>query len=214
MSEQVDDQIDRRGGCGIGRVRFVVRMGRGIGLGLILDGRLYRGARGGAGEFGHVKIADDDTPCACGASGCLEAVIADPALEAHFERLTGEPTSTEAAAKAARGGNDALRAVFTAAAEHLGRAISNLLNTLNPELVVLSGEGSHAADLMLDPLNAALRADTFDGLLDGVDVVVEPWDDEAWARGAASLVLAEMFQPAIRPHEGVERPSLTLTQAG
>ena len=193
---------------------LVVSLGRGIGLGLILDGRLYRGARGGAGEFGHVKIADDDTPCACGASGCLEAVIADPALEAHFERLTGEPTSTEAAAKAARGGNDALRAVFTAAAEHLGRAISNLLNTLNPELVVLSGEGSHAADLMLDPLNAALQTHTFDGLLDGVDVVVEPWDDEAWARGAASLVLAEMFQPAIRPHEGVERPSLTLTQAG
>lgn len=193
---------------------LVVSLGRGIGLGLILDGRLYRGAHGGAGEFGHVKIADDDTPCACGASGCLEAVIADPALEATFFRLTGEPTSTETAAVAARAGNEQFREVFAGAGEHLGRAISNLLNTLNPELVVLSGEGSHAADLMLEPLHAALSEHTFNGLLDGVDVVVEPWDDEAWARGAASLVLAEIFQPAIRPDEGVERPSLTLTRAG
>lgn len=193
---------------------LVVSLGRGVGLGLILDGRLYRGARGGAGEFGHVKIGNDETPCVCGASGCLEAVIADPALEARVERLTGEPTSTKAAADAARRGDDAVRGVFVVAAEQLGRAISNLLNTLNPELVVLSGEGSHAADLMIEPLTAELREHTFDGLLDGVDVVVEPWDDEAWARGAASLVLAEMFQPAIRPHDGIERPSLTLSRAG
>ncbi len=187
---------------------LVISMGRGIGLGLILDGRLYHGARGGAGEFGHVKVVNDDIPCACGGSGCLEAMIGGPALESIIEGVGGMPMSVEAAADAARAGDDSLRSVFVTAAQHLGRAISNLVNILNPELVVLSGEGSYAADLMLDSLNATLHEHIFDGLLDGVDVVVEPWDDEAWARGAASLVIAEMFQPALRPHEGGERPSL------
>jgi predicted NBD/HSP70 family sugar kinase len=193
---------------------LVVSLGRGIGLGLILDGRLYRGAYGGAGEFGHVKIADDETPCACGATGCLEAVIADPALAATFTELAGRSMSTADAADAARTGNEAYRSVFDAAGRELGRAISNLVNILNPELIVLSGEGSHAADLMMRALTDELRQHTFDGLLDGVDVVVEPWDDEAWARGAASLVLAEMFQPALRPHDGVERPTLALSRTG
>lgn len=193
---------------------LVVTLGRGIGLGLILDGRLYRGAYGGAGEFGHVKIGVHDTPCACGATGCLEALIADPALEARFQDLGGKPTSTAHAATIARAGDESYQTVFREAADLLGRALSNLVNTLNPELIVLSGEGSHAADLMMQPLNAALKRHTFDGLLDGVNVVVEPWDDEAWARGAASLVLAEMFQPALRPHNGVERPTLALTPTG
>jgi predicted NBD/HSP70 family sugar kinase len=193
---------------------LVVSLGRGVGLGLILDGRLYRGAYGGAGEFGHVKIGNDDTPCACGATGCLEAVVADPALEVSFRELSGKSISTLEAAEAARAGDESYRAVFEGAAVKLGRAISNLVNTLNPELIVLSGEGSHAADLMMESLTGELERHTFNGLLDGVDVVVEPWDDEAWARGAASLVLAEMFQPALRPHDGVERPTLALSPTG
>jgi hypothetical protein len=67
---------------------------------------------------------------------------------------------------------------------------------------------------MMETLTDELERHTFNGLLDGVDVVVEPWDDEAWARGAASLVLAEMFQPALRPHDGVERPTLALSATG
>ena len=118
---------------------LVVSLGRGIGLGLILDGRLYRGAFGGAGEFGHVKIAGDTTPCACGAMGCLEAVIADPALKTRLSELSGTATSTVDGAAAARGGDEAARAVFVEAAHQLGRSIANLVNTLNPELIVLSG---------------------------------------------------------------------------
>lgn len=193
---------------------LVVSLGRGIGLGLILDGRLYRGAYGGAGEFGHVKIAGDTTPCACGATGCLEAVVADPALEVVFSELRGTATTSLEAAAAARAGNEGLRAVYAAAATQLGESIANLVNVLNPELIVLSGEGSHAADLMLEPLTSSLQAHTFDGLLDDVEVVVEPWDDEAWARGAASLVLAEMFQPALRPHHGIQRPTLAPAAIG
>lgn len=190
---------------------LVVSLGRGIGLGLILDGRLYRGATGGAGEFGHIKIAGNTTPCACGATGCLEANVADPALETRFQQVSGKPITTVEAAELARAGNTAYRNIFTEAATHLGRSIANLVNVLNPELIVLSGEGSHAADLMLDALNDALSEHTFNGLADGATIVVEAWDDEAWAQGAASLVLAEVFQPKLRPDTGNLRPSLHLT---
>lgn len=192
---------------------LVVSLGRGIGLGLILDGRLYRGATGGAGEFGHVKIAGNTTPCVCGASGCLEANVADPALETRFQQIGGKPITTVEAAELARAGNTAYRNIFTEAATHLGRSIANLVNVLNPELIVLSGEGSHAADLMLDAINDALNEHTFNGLADGATIVVEAWDDEAWAQGAASLVLAEVFQPKLRPDTGNLRPSLHLRAA-
>jgi predicted NBD/HSP70 family sugar kinase len=193
---------------------LVVSLGRGVGLGLILDGRLYRGAHGGAGELGHVKVANDTTSCACGSTGCLEAVVGDPALEAAFERISGHPTSTTDAAQVARTGSKPHRDVFARAGDQLGRAIANLVNILNPELIVLSGEGSHAADLIVPSLTEALQAHTFNGLTDDIHLVVEPWDDEAWARGAASLVLAEMFQPALRPPDGIERPTLALSPTG
>ncbi|MFT4865176.1 MAG: N-acetylglucosamine repressor [Ilumatobacter sp.] len=191
---------------------LVVSLGRGIGLGMILDGRLYRGAYGGAGEFGHVKISRDTTSCECGATGCLEAVAADPAIAKAASEIVGRTVTNLEAAELARSGNGAIVAVFDEAARHIGTALANLVNVLNPELIVLAGEGTHAADLIVPALEQALAEHTFNGLLDTASVVVEPWDDEAWARGAASLVLAELFQPALRPEQGSTRPSLNLAR--
>ena len=189
---------------------LVISLGRGIGLGMVLDGRIYRGAHGGAGEFGHIKIPGDTTRCDCGAVGCLEAVAADHAIEVSASTITGRTLTTHEAADLARNGDQAIAAVFQTAARHIGIATANLVNVLNPELIVLSGEGTHASDLMLPTFQQALTEHTFNGLLDGFNVIVEPWDDEAWARGAASLVLAELFQPAIRPEQGATRPSLSI----
>lgn len=189
---------------------LMVSLGRGVGLGMVLDGRLYRGAYGGAGEFGHFKIAGDQTPCACGGVGCLEAIIADPVLAREASGIVGSEIDTGEAAAAARSGDAELRAMFDGAAAVLGAALANLVNVLNPELIVLAGEGSHAADLMIDTLRSTLETQTFPGLSKEVGVVIEPWDDEAWARGAASLVLAEIFQPALRPDIGSPRPSLAI----
>ena len=67
----------------------VVSIGRGVGLGLVLDGRLYRGSAGGAGEFGHTKVRPDGPVCACGGQGCLEALIGEPALRAQASAVLG-----------------------------------------------------------------------------------------------------------------------------
>lgn len=180
---------------------MVVTLGRGVGLGMVLDGKLYRGARGGAGEFGHVKPGDGGHRCDCGAAGCLETLVSDPALRRRFREITGEDLGVTEAAAMAREGHAGLAEVFSAAGTILGSALSDLVNILNPEVLVVSGEGVHAGDLFFPAMTRALEAGTFDGLYDDVKLVLEPWTDEAWARGAASLVLGELFQPALHRQE-------------
>ncbi|MDX3001760.1 ROK family transcriptional regulator [Kribbella solani] len=184
----------------------VVSIGRGIGLGMVLDGRLYRGAGGGAGEFGHLKVADGPD-CACGGSGCLEAVIGGPAILAR----TGQRTLDDAAALA-RAGDAGARAVFDEVGRTLGTAVGNLVNLLNPKLIVLAGEGTRAGELIRPGFDEMLRSSVFDGLQRDLEIVVDEWDDEAWARGAAGLFLGELFQPNLRPDEA-GRPSLTARSA-
>ncbi|WBQ03561.1 ROK family transcriptional regulator [Kribbella sp. CA-293567] len=185
----------------------VVSIGRGIGLGMVLDGRLYRGAGGGAGEFGHTKVVADGPLCDCGGRGCLEALIGEPAILA----ATGAGTIEEAAGRA-RAGDAAVQDVFAQVGRTLGTAVGNLVNLLNPKLIVLAGEGTRAADLFRPCFDEALRQAVFDGLQRELEVVVDDWDDEAWAQGAAGLFLGELFQPNLRPDEA-DRPSLTKRSA-
>lgn len=185
----------------------VVSIGRGVGLGMVLDGRLYRGAGGGAGEFGHTKVVADGPLCDCGGRGCLEALIGEPAI------LAATRSSTiEEATELARGGDRAAQQVFDQVGRTLGTAVGNLVNLLNPKLIVLAGEGTRASDLFLPGFEEALQLAVFDGLQRELDVVVDDWDDEAWAQGAAGLFLGELFQPNLRPDEA-DRPSLTKRSA-
>jgi predicted NBD/HSP70 family sugar kinase len=185
----------------------VVSIGRGVGLGMVLDGRLYRGAGGGAGEFGHTKVVADGPLCDCGGRGCLEALIGEPAILA----ATGSST-IEQAVERARAGEQVVQQVFDQVGRTLGTAVGNLVNLLNPKLIVLAGEGTRASDLFLPAFDQALHQAVFDGLQRELEVVVDDWDDEAWAQGAAGLFLGELFQPNLRPDEA-NRPSLTKRSA-
>lgn len=174
----------------------LVTLGRGVGLGIVADGRLYRGAHGGAGEFGHTVVDGSDRPCACGNIGCLEATVAEPALAAAARTLLGSPTHPADADELYRLIPDtpALRPLFRVAGKMLGRALANLVNLFAPALVIVSGEGIRAGDVLLDPLREELEARVFEGLRGTYRLVVEPLPDAAWARGAASLVLGELFE--------------------
>jgi predicted NBD/HSP70 family sugar kinase len=184
----------------------VVSIGRGVGLGLVLDGRLYRGAGGGAGEFGHTKVADGPE-CACGGRGCLEALVGEPALRAQCVAALGRDVELDEAADAARAGNAALATIFATAGHLLGTAVGNLVNLLNPALVVLAGEGTRHSDLFRPEFDRALSLAVFAGLHHDLETIVDTWDDEAWAQGAAGLFLGELFQPNLRRDEA-GRPSL------
>jgi len=185
---------------------LVVTVGRGVGLGIVVNGQFYRGTRGGGGEFGHTVLAPDGPLCDCGKRGCLEAHVADPALvraarEAAAQgRLPGvDPAglTVERVTELAQAGNEVLRGIFDQAGRALGMGIANLLNVFNPALVIVSGEGVRAGDLLFGPMREAVARCVFDGLGEDTQIIIQDWGDEAWAWGAASLVLQEIYRSPI-----------------
>lgn len=188
---------ERLYGRGRGFEHFVtVTIGRGVGLGIVAGGDIYRGSGGGAGEFGHVSAVENGASCSCGRRGCLETVIGDPALVARAREkgvLSGRQGIARLRALADSGNKDA-RGIFADAGRALGKAVANLVNVLSPGLVLVSGEGTQAWAHMADSFNSALRSNLFPPLA-GVEVEVDPWDDMKWATGAAALVLRATFTP-------------------
>ena len=195
---------------------LVVTVGRGVGLGIVVNGQFYRGTRGGGGEFGHTVMDPDGPVCGCGKRGCLEAYVADPALvraaqEAAVQgRLSsGDPDelTVERITELARAGDETLEEVFARAGRMLGVGIANLINIFNPALIIITGEGVRAGDLLFEPMRETILRCVFDGLVEDTEVVVQEWGDEAWAWGAASLVLQEIYRSPI--HAGVPEVSLS-----
>jgi N-acetylglucosamine repressor len=172
---------------------MVVTLGRGIGMGMVLDGRPYRGGKGTGGEFGHITMDPNGPRCDCGKYGCLEAMIGEPALARQIANACGPEATLADGARLARAGDEQARQIFTRAGETLGLALAAVINVLNPTRVIVGGEGVNTLDLLLEPMRDALAAHCFDGLFDDLDLIVEPWGDDAWARGAAGLVLDELF---------------------
>lgn len=175
-----------------------VTIGRGVGLGIIINGDVYRGARGGAGEFGHVTVVDDGPPCQCGKRGCLEAVVSDPALvaAAQADGLLAADEGIDRLRSLADDGDPRAARAFADAAAVLGRAVADLVNVLSPEVVLVSGEGTQAWPHMSAAFRREFARDVFPPLRD-VPVEVDPWDDAMWARGAATLVLRPTFVPSL-----------------
>jgi predicted NBD/HSP70 family sugar kinase len=172
-----------------------VTIGRGVGLGIVAGGDVYHGFAGGAGEFGHTTVADGPV-CWCGKKGCLEAVVADPALVAEA-RKAGVLTRRQGIDKLralADSGDVGARAVYAQAGATLGRAVAGLVNVLSPGLVLVSGEGTQAWSHLAPEFESSFRAAIFSPLR-GVPVEVDPWDDAKWAIGAAALVLRATFTP-------------------
>jgi predicted NBD/HSP70 family sugar kinase len=177
---------------------LTVTIGRGVGLGIIVGGDLYRGARGGAGEFGHVPVVQDGPLCECGMQGCLESLVSDPALveqaveigilDAGGSILDG----IERLRRLADDGHPRARRIYATAGATLGRAVAGLVNVLSPQVVILSGEGARAWVHLATTFTASFRGATFPSLR-GVELEVDPWDDAKWARGAAALVLRATF---------------------
>ncbi|MEU6785267.1 ROK family transcriptional regulator [Nonomuraea angiospora] len=173
---------------------LVVTIGRGVGAAIVADGRVYRGARGGAGEFGHLPVDPGGPVCGCGARGCLEAYVGAAGLLA-AARARNVSLDLPALGRAAAGGDAGAREVFAEAGAILGRATAGLINVVDPEVVVVLGEGTADWPLWRASFDAALRAQLYPGRRD-ISVEVESWDDTSWAQGAAALVLATPFDAA------------------
>jgi len=141
-----------------------VTLGTGVGGGLILDGKLHRGATGGAGELGHQIIRVGGAPCRCGRRGCLEAYAGTYGLQRIARRAMRNPPSPltpKALADAARAGVPGARKVWDEAGTWLGVGLANAVMTFNPDAVLLLGGVARAGRLILDPVRRVFAAQPF-----------------------------------------------------
>lgn len=185
-------------GRGLGIDNFLtVTIGRGVGLGIVLDGKLYTGAHGGAGELGHTVISPDGPLCACGKRGCLETYISDPALVLQAQALGMQVEQVEDLVGLVEAGDERAQALLAEAGALLGRSLANLVNVLVPQLIILSGEGVRAGDWLFEPMRRTLKAHTMPALARDFVLKIDVWDEYAWARGAAGLVLRQLFESPV-----------------
>jgi len=178
---------EARFGAGRGAQNVVyLTLGTGIGGGIIADGRLYRGTTDDAGEIGHTTVLPGGPPCGCGKRGCLEALVAGPAIGRRArEKARAQPDSLlwegaggdesaiggETALHAAQRGDAAALEVWAETAEYLGLGIANLVQVLNPQVVALGTIAIAAGDLLLEPVRAVVRREAWPRAVEAVRIV-------------------------------------------
>jgi predicted NBD/HSP70 family sugar kinase len=168
---------------------LVVKVGTGIGCGIVCHGQVYRGANGSAGDVGHICVDPAGPRCHCGNHGCVEAIAGEAAIARQIQEATGvELVDAAQALTMAREGVPGAREVYARAGEAIGRGIATVANLLGPERVIISGEGLAAYDLFAEHIRAAFTAAAF-GSAAECDVQTRPLPFEEWARGAAATAI-------------------------
>lgn len=182
---------EHRWGAGRGcRDMAFLTMGTGIGAGLILDGRLYRGRGDLAGEVGHAVVLPGGPLCPCGKRGCLEALASGTSLARMGRERYGEAGLTAYnVCDRARAGDLIAESVIADVALYMGIGLANLLHTLNLERVVLGTLAVHAADLLLDPIRAAAEAHCWPRVWEGVSILPAALGDAAQDKAALAVAL-------------------------
>lgn len=179
-------------GVGKGFRNFLVlTVEHGVGLGVVIGGTLYRGARGCGAEFGHTKVHVDGALCQCGQRGCLEAYVGEYALIREMSQSDGPAIAGGAAeiAQMARDGDTTARAVLNRAGQMFAIGVANLINIFDPECLILSGAQSGLGFLDSDEVHSRIEQNTTtaDGTIP--PIVVDDLGDNMWAKGAAALAI-------------------------
>jgi glucokinase-like ROK family protein len=193
---------------GVDNLAFI-RVGVGLGAGIIIDGRLYGGAHQGAGEIGHIMVKERGLRCRCGSDGCLETVgsaiaIARRAVQRMAqgeetlirELCGGDPSKVIATTviEAADAGDRVAQEILSEAGRFLGIGIGAMINLLNPAMVIIGGGTSRAGDYLIEPLRQAALERTLPALRERVKIVRTELGEDAGPLGGAALVIEELFR--------------------
>ncbi|HLQ19187.1 MAG TPA: ROK family protein, partial [Tabrizicola sp.] len=180
----------------------VVTIEHGVGMGFVMNHRIYRGAQRLGMELGHMKVQLDGALCRCGQRGCIEAYVADYALarEAttalNWGHKESQPINVllESLYDHAKAGNVTAKSIFRRAGRYLALGLSNVVNLFDPSLIILSGER-----MRYDYLYAAETLDEMENLAINTGrprppIEIHAWGDLLWAHGAAALALSEVTE--------------------
>lgn len=179
-----------------------ITVGTGIGSGLIINGKLVRGASNAAGEIGHIKLQMHDGPiCGCGDTGCLEAFASGPSIVAMAEEYIMGGKSTKyremanggtitpfIVAEAAKAGDPVARRIFTRMGEYIGIGMASVVNLLNPERIIVGGGVADAGDILLTPLKETIKKRAMKIAGETVEVVPAQLGNTAGVIGASLLI--------------------------
>jgi glucokinase len=204
---------EHRYGAGVGTRHMVyLTISTGVGGGVILDGRLYRGAMGNGGELGHVTVDCDGRPCrGCGRTGCLEAYVSGTSIAERAREalaVTEEPSILAAAdevtaahvAAAAKAGDPLGRGVWDETLDALACGLTSIVNLFEPELVVLGGGVMRAGEQLLGPVRESVRANAMGPAGQGARIVQASLGDRVGVVGAAAIVYDRITSGLMLPH--------------
>lgn len=182
---------------------LTVALGRGLGLGIVLNGEIFSGSTGGAGEFGHTVAVMDGRRCECGNQGCLEEYVAHRGVLATYRELLNAGGFTEARPELEQlldssSGDQLATLALQKAGRLFGAGLATVVNLFNPACIIITGEGIEYGERFFEPARQTLREHTFSRLASSLSVDLEPWSGyESWTRGAGALVLSQfLFAPA------------------
>jgi predicted NBD/HSP70 family sugar kinase len=168
-----------------------VKIGSGIGAGLVLDGELFTGHIGVTGEIGHTPIHDHGLVCSCGNRGCLETVASTTIMIELLRRTLGPAITTADIIRHARANEASTVRVVHDAGFAVGRAIANIANLINPEVVVIGGPLAALGDLLLDPIRQGFDRYAVPSIAESTRILMSALGDRAEALGAAALALQQ-----------------------
>ena len=183
----------------------VVTIEHGVGMGFVMNHRIYRGAQRLGLELGHTKVQLDGALCRCGQRGCLEAYVADyalareavTALNLNHRQSLSVPELLESLYQHAKAGNATARSIFRRAGRYLALGLANVVNLFDPALIILSGERMkydylYAAETLAEMQNLVINSGR-----PQPPIEIHAWGDLLWAHGAAALALGQVTEKAL-----------------
>jgi predicted NBD/HSP70 family sugar kinase len=168
-----------------------VKAATGIGAGIVIDGRLLRGATGTAGEIGHTTLDEGGPLCYCGNRGCLETVASGPAIVELVGQMNGELLSLSQIVQLAAAGDVRCRRAVADAGREIGVAVAGLCNLINPERVIIGGLLSRAGEVLLRPLRESIQRHAVQAAAEIVDVRTAVFVERAELLGSVALALLD-----------------------
>lgn len=199
-------EISFGAGQGVADLAYV-KIGTGIGSGLVMDGKVYRGSSGSAGEIGHVTVEENGPLCDCGNRGCLEALAGAQAIVCDARRAgcqraiatSGADDTAELipdiaeVVRCALAGSEVCRAAIARAGERIGVVLAGLVNTINPSVILVDGGVARTGDLLLDPIRGAVAARSLPAASAHTRILAGALGANAVALGGVATVLDAAF---------------------